>query len=81
MNDNMNPISYLRKKVLKVTQAEMARIAGTSQTTVSRWEAGELDPGMGQLRAIREAALARGVEWNDGWLLEAPGPANGEPAA
>lgn len=76
----MTPISYLRKTVLNVTQAELARITGASQATVSRWEAGELEPNARQLRAIRDTAIAAGVEWNDSWVLDAPSDFNGDPA-
>ena len=68
----MSPMLFLRKNVLKVTQTEMGRLTGTSQATVSRWEAGELEPNISQLRAVRDAAFAAGVEWNDSWLLEPP---------
>ena len=77
----MTPMSYLRKSVLKVTQAEMARITGTNQGTVSRWETGTLAPNVWQLRAIKDAAIACGAEWNDSWLLDVPAPAPSTQAA
>jgi DNA-binding XRE family transcriptional regulator len=67
-----NGLSFVRKALLKLTQVKFARIAGASQATVSRWETGELEPSMSQLRAIRDAAVGAGLEWNDSWLLDAP---------
>ena len=71
----MTPMKHIREAVLKVTQSEMARITGASQGTVSRWDSGSLEPDRAQLTAIRDAALASGVEWNDAWLFEVPASA------
>lgn len=65
------PMKIIRKSVLKLTQREMAELAGTAQSIVSRWERGELEPDRQQMSAIREAALARGVEWKDEWFFDA----------
>lgn len=69
----MSPILQVRKRVFGISQAELAAIAGTSQGTVSKWEAGELEPDREQLGLIRSAALARGLEWSDAWFFE-PAP-------
>ena len=69
----MSPILQLRKSVFGISQAELAAIAKTSQGTVSKWEAGELEPDREQLALIREAALKRGLEWSDAWFFE-PAP-------
>lgn len=67
----------LRKRVFGISQAELAAIAGTSQGTVSKWEAGELEPDRRQLALLRDAARERGLEWSDAWFFE---PAPAEPA-
>lgn len=53
-----------------ISQAELAGIAKTSQGTVSKWEAGELEPDREQLSLIRDAAIERGLEWSDAWFFE-----------
>jgi DNA-binding transcriptional regulator YiaG len=69
----MSPILQLRKRVFGISQAELASIANTSQGTVSKWEAGELEPDREQLALIRSAAHERGLEWSDAWFFE-PAP-------
>jgi DNA-binding transcriptional regulator YiaG len=63
---------HVRKAVLDLNQAEFAKIAGTSQGTVSKWEAGELEPDRDQLALIRAEIRRRGIEWDDRWFFEAP---------
>jgi DNA-binding transcriptional regulator YiaG len=71
----MNPIAYIRQEILKVSQHVLAAIANTSQASVSRWETGELEPDREQLDLIRQAALDRGLPWDDRWFFEKPGRA------
>jgi DNA-binding transcriptional regulator YiaG len=69
----MNTIEYIRHEVLGgISQAELAAIADTSQPTVSRWEAGDLEPDRRQLGLIRRAVLKRGLQWDDSWFFEIP---------
>lgn len=68
----MNPIAHIRQEILKVPQSVLADIAGTTQATVSRWENGELNPDIEQMAAIREAAIERGLSWDDRWFFEPP---------
>jgi transcriptional regulator with XRE-family HTH domain len=68
----MRPISHIRTSVFGLTQLEFAELAGTTQATVSRWEAGEFSPSSDNLKRIREAALARNIEWDDSWFFDAP---------
>jgi DNA-binding transcriptional regulator YiaG len=65
----MRPIEHIRTHIFCVSQAAFAAIAGTSQPTVSRWERGELDPGLEEMLRIRAAAQERAIEWNDSWFF------------
>ena len=66
----MNLLRHIRVNVFKVTQAEMAAIAGARQSTVSRWESGEFAPSMTYLQRIRAEALRRKLSWSDSWFFE-----------
>lgn len=68
----MNPMLYIRKRVFGVSQTEMAEIAGVSQGTVSKWEAGLLAPDLAELERIRNEAAARELPWDDRWFFESP---------
>lgn len=61
----MLAIQNIRKNVLGITQADLARLCSVSQGTVSKWERGELAPGLLEMRAIRGEAVRRGIEWDD----------------
>ncbi|WP_435537654.1 helix-turn-helix domain-containing protein [Azospirillum sp. ST 5-10] len=65
---------YIRKHVLGISQCELARIACTTQATVSRWERGELEPSQGDLARIRTHALTSAATWDDAWFFEPPAP-------
>jgi transcriptional regulator with XRE-family HTH domain len=68
----MKPITFIRQHVLKLTQRCLADVAGTTQATISRWEAGELTPSTEHMERIRDAASRAGVEWDDRWFFEIP---------
>lgn len=68
----MNRLRYIRQHVFHATQAEMAAIAGVRQSQVSRWENNVRRPSLRELENIRNAALARGLRWNDRWFFELP---------
>lgn len=68
----MTPITHIRTKLFELTQAAFAEIAGATQPTVCRWESGELEPGRDNLEKIRNAALQRGLDWNDRFFFEVP---------
>lgn len=68
----MNTVLHLRKNILKLSQAELAEVAKTTQATVSRWENGELSPDLDQLTRLREEVRKREIDWDDAWFFEAP---------
>jgi transcriptional regulator with XRE-family HTH domain len=70
----------IRTKILDIRQAEMARIAGVTQATVSRWEKGEFEPNRQALARIRAEIIARGVEWDDRWFFTDAPALQQEPA-
>jgi predicted transcriptional regulator len=68
----MHPIEHIRKNVFGVSQVVLATITGVTQATVSRWEAGELEPSREEMGRIREEARSRGIAWDDTWFFETP---------
>lgn len=68
----MHPIQFIRTRVFKTTQDEIAAIAGVKQATVSRWEQGKLEPGRAEMERIRAAAFDRGLPWHDTFFFETP---------
>lgn len=68
---SMNALRYIRRNIFKATQAEFAVVAGVTQATVSRWEGG-VSPSLDEMKAIREAASERGIDWSDAWFFEVP---------
>jgi transcriptional regulator with XRE-family HTH domain len=67
----MTAIRHIRKAVFNVNQAEFASIAGVAQATVSRWENG-VSLSLDEMKLIREAAITRGLDWDDRWFFEPP---------
>lgn len=57
----MDNLRRIRKQVFRLSQSEFGTIAGVTQATVSRWEAGILAPGLHEMDRIRSAAKARGL--------------------
>lgn len=68
----MNPLLYIRKSLFELTQVEFAALVGTSQATVSKWEAGELEPDRAHMDRIRRAAARRRLDWDDRLFFEVP---------
>jgi transcriptional regulator with XRE-family HTH domain len=68
----MSAIKHIRREIFKATQAEFATLAGVTQASVSRWEAGG-SPTLDEMQAIRNAAAERGIDWNDALFFE-PAP-------
>jgi predicted transcriptional regulator len=74
----MNTIRFIRTKVFSVTQADFAAIAAVGQASISRWENGDGDPSLAEMRNIREAARERGLEFQDEWFFQIPAHALGD---
>jgi DNA-binding transcriptional regulator YiaG len=55
----------LRIEVFGATMEVIASIAGTTPPTVSRWESGELDPGLAEIKRLRDYASRNGLVWKD----------------
>jgi transcriptional regulator with XRE-family HTH domain len=68
----MGPIEHIRREVLKISQAELARVAETTQPTVSRWERGKLEPSRAELAKIRQEITEKNLQWSDSWFFDAP---------
>ncbi len=66
-------IQKIRCEIFGVTQVEMADILGTSQATISRWEAGIGEPSLNHIQRVRAEALRRQLEWDDRLLFPAEG--------
>lgn len=60
---------FIRKEVLGLTQVGMARVAGVTQGTISKWESGELEPGLTEIARIRAEAARMKKRWRDAWLF------------
>lgn len=75
MHVAMSAIRYIRKTILGVSQAELAAIAQTTQTTVSRWEKGESAPDLSHLSRIRDVVRLRRPDWRDDYFFDPPAEA------
>jgi transcriptional regulator with XRE-family HTH domain len=61
----MNIIKHIRTQLFQIaTQGEFATAIGTTQATVSRLESGS-EITLTVQKAIRAAAKARGIDWDD----------------
>jgi predicted transcriptional regulator len=65
----MNLIKHIRTDILKVSQAELARIAGVNQAQICRWEKGTVPHTIEALGRIRTEVKSQGHEWNDEWTF------------
>jgi transcriptional regulator with XRE-family HTH domain len=67
----MNALRHIRKHVFGLTQTEFASLAHVGQASISRWENG-VAPSLEEMAAIRQAAVDRGIPWDDRWFFELP---------
>jgi DNA-binding XRE family transcriptional regulator len=72
VTDGMEPVAFIRRAVFQATMPAMARIAGVSQGTISKWENGIHTPNADALGLIRAHARTLGCKWNDDWLFAVP---------
>lgn len=75
----MNPVEHIRQNVFGcATQEAFARLLGTTQATVSRWEASGRIPGHKQA-LVRDKAGELALLWDDRWFFEAAPAAASDP--
>lgn len=66
-----NPVRFIRRDVLGLTQAQLAAVLKVRQASVSRWEKRRRFPD-GQQSAIRTLGRQARSDWSDSWFFEAP---------
>ena len=54
------------RKLLRMSQADLAAVAGVSEATINKFEVGLHKPRPRTLDALREALAARGIEFTNG---------------
>ena len=54
------------RKLLRISQQDLANMAGVSEATIKNFEAGLHDPRKATVQAIREALEAQGIEFTNG---------------
>lgn len=73
MYSRMNAVEHIRTRIFKMKQAPFAAVVGVSQPTISRWEAPDFigsEPNREEMSRIRDAALERGLKWDDSWFFQ-----------
>ena len=53
------------RKGLDLSQAELAQALSLHQSTISRWERGELEPSYSELVGMRRLVEDKGQKWPD----------------
>jgi len=77
----MQAMLSIRKQIFRMSQTAFALAVGVNQSTVSRWERGDLEPSRNEMAAIRKLAFDQGLEWDDRWFFEIPPDQPGQPSA
>lgn len=54
------------RKLLKMTQAELAAVAGVAEATIQKFEAGLHSPRPSTLKVLRDTLEQRGIEFTNG---------------
>lgn len=67
----MNPVLFIRKHILQLTQVELADTLDYKQASVSRWEAQGYFPADVQPK-VRALCLEACPDWQDSWFFEVP---------
>lgn len=67
-----NPLRYIRKNVLGVTQTKLSEITGIAQSSIWRCENGEAVLDLTAMSRIRDYAKNNKIEFNDSWFFELP---------
>jgi len=67
----MNPVIYIRKNILNLTQENFSKCLDVTQPTIHRWEGSGIIPAQHQ-RKIRELAVQKGINWHDSWFFSIP---------
>lgn len=70
MSNSGNAVRFVRR-LLGVTQAELARNLGVQQPTISRWERDGYFP-WDHSDAVRTLVLKAGKPWQDAWFAVPP---------
>ncbi len=68
----MSSLRHIRTNIFRLKQAEFAVVCQVDQSTVSKWESGDLEPSLSQMRRIRDMAKKRRMKWSDKWFFEKP---------
>lgn len=68
----MHPVEYIRTRLLKMTQKELAEAMKCSQGAISKWENGLSQPALDDLAKIRKIATKHGIAWSDSIFFAVP---------
>ena len=74
----MQTLEFIRKRVLRCSKSEIARITGVHRSTIKRWLEGDSEPTYSQVAALRNEIIVRGIPWTDQWLFEPPKHVTGD---
>jgi hypothetical protein len=65
-------VRYMMEHVLDTTMRVVGAIAGVSESKVSRWLSGQMEPDMREVQRIIDFARANSLPWKDVWLYNPP---------
>ncbi len=65
----MNRMKHIRTNVFEVSQSRFARIVAVNQSTVCRWETGELEPDRFDLQNIKDYARVKNIPFSVEWFF------------